>query len=189
MPTDKHRIAAYLPPEVDEKFQTFKQEKGVGDSQALILILTEFLEVSREVSHSNSLNIETLKDELLCELLSELDFRFNELKNELLSNSLKSVEIAQEGLKDVKISHDSLVDTKVTHEGLRSVGLESGLIEQLTVAQLSERFGCESSLVRKQKSKYKDEPEKFIAWSKSRDPQGQAWQFDDRAKLFVRVDG
>jgi uncharacterized protein (DUF934 family) len=49
MPTSKNRIAAYLPPEVDEKFQAFKQERGVGDSQALILILTEFLEVSQEV--------------------------------------------------------------------------------------------------------------------------------------------
>ena len=72
MPTDKHRIAAYLPPEVDEKFQAFKQEKGVGDSQALILILTEFLEVSREVAHDSSLDIEALKSELRSELLGKI---------------------------------------------------------------------------------------------------------------------
>ena len=42
MPTDKHRIAAYLPKEVDEKFQAFKKEREVGDSQALVLILSEF---------------------------------------------------------------------------------------------------------------------------------------------------
>jgi hypothetical protein len=85
MPTAKHRIAAYLPPEVDEKFQAFKQERRVGDSQALILILTEFLEVSREVAHYSSLDIEALKSELL----SELNTKFSELKGELLSSSPK----------------------------------------------------------------------------------------------------
>jgi hypothetical protein len=184
MSTDKHRIAAYLPPEVDEKFQAFKQKRGVGDSQALILILTEFL----GVSHTSSLDVDALKGELLSELLNELDFRFSEFKSELLSKPLRSVEMTQESLKEVKISRDSLIDVKVSHEGLKSVKLDGGFIEQLTVAQLSERFGCESSLVRKQKSKYKDEPEKFVAWSKSRDPDDRGWKFDETAKLFVPVE-
>jgi hypothetical protein len=169
MPTDKHRIAAYLPPEVDEKFQAFKEERGVGDSQALILILTEFLEVSREVSYVSSLDIEALKGELLSELLGELDFRLSELKSELLSKPLKSVEII--------------------HEGLEAIKIDGEFIERPTIAQLSERFGCDSSLVRKQKSKYKNEPEKFIAWSKSRDPEGRGWKFDETVKLFAPVDG
>jgi uncharacterized protein (DUF934 family) len=88
MPTSKNRIAAYLPSEIDEKFQAFKQERGVGDSQALILILTEFLAVSHEVSRDSSLDVEALKGELRSELLSELDFRFSELKGELLSKPL-----------------------------------------------------------------------------------------------------
>jgi hypothetical protein len=183
MPTDKHRIAAYLPPEVDEKFQAFKHERGVGDSQALILILSEFLEVSHQVSHSSLLSIEALKSELL----SELDIRFDELKSELLGGSLKSVVVTQESLKDVKISHDSLVDVKVSHQGLKALELESEFIECPTIAQLSKRFGCDAALVRKQKSKYRDEPEKFIAWSKSRDPEGRGWKFDEEAKLFALV--
>jgi hypothetical protein len=151
MSTVKHRIAAYLPSDVDEKFQAFKQERGVGDSQALILILTEFLGVSQEMSHSNSLDIDALKSELL----SELELRFSELKSELSSKPL--------------------VDSP-------------DLLEQrLTVAQLSVRFGCDSALVRKQKSKYKDEPEKFIAWSKSRDPDGYGWKFDEVNRVFERT--
>jgi hypothetical protein len=104
MPTAKHRIAAYLPPDVDEKFQAFKEERGIGDSQALILILTEFLEVSEKVSRSSSLDVEALKNELL----GELDFRFSELRGELLSKPLKSVEITHESLREVRVSHDSL---------------------------------------------------------------------------------
>lgn len=191
MPTAKHRIAAYLPPEINEKFQAFKQERRVGDSQALILILTEFLEVSHLVSHSDSLDIKALKRELF----SELDIRFSELKDELLSKPLESVKITHESLKAVNVDHDSLVDVKVALEKLKAVDLETesftdaaaSLEHRLTIAQLSERFGCDSALTRKQKSKYRDEPEKFIAWSKSRDPEGQGWRFDEAAKLFAPV--
>jgi Asp-tRNA(Asn)/Glu-tRNA(Gln) amidotransferase B subunit len=175
MPTAKHRIAAYLPPEVDEKFQVFKQEKGVGDSQALILILTEFLKVSREVAHNSSLDIEALKSELLGELLSELDNKFSELKSELLNSSPKTDVV---GTVSPVENSDSLFKLLVSHE----------LAERLTIAQLSERFGCDAALTRKQKSKYRDEPEKFIGWSKSRDPDGRGWQFDEAAKLFTPVD-
>jgi hypothetical protein len=175
MPTAKHRIAAYLPPDVNEKFQAFKKERGVGDSQALILILTEFLEVSRKVSHSSSLDVEALKSELL----SELNFRFSELRDELLSKSLRSVEITHESLKKVKISHDSL----------KAVDIDCGVIDRPTIAELSKRFGCDPSLMRKQKNTYKDKPEKFIAWSKSRDPDGRGWKFDEKTKLFAPVDG
>jgi hypothetical protein len=175
MPTAKHRIAAYLPPDVDEKFQAFKEEKGIGDSQALILILTKFLEVSQEVSCSDSLNIETLRSELL----GEIEVRFSELRSELFDESLESVEIAHESLKEVRINHDSL----------KAVNIDCEIIERLTIAQLSERFGCDSALTRKQKSKYRNEPEKFVAWSKSRDPDGRGWKFDEKAKLFAPVDG
>jgi hypothetical protein len=175
MPTAKHRIAAYLPPDVDKKFQAFKKERGIGDSQALILILTEFLEVSQNVSCNDSLNIETLRSELL----GEVEVRFSELRSELFDKPLESVEIVQESLKEVRISHDSLT----------AVNVDFGMVERLTIAQLSTRFSCNPSLVRKQKNTYKDKPEKFIAWSKSRDPDGRGWKFDEEAKLFAPVDG
>jgi hypothetical protein len=162
MPTAKHRIAAYLPPEIDEKFQAFKRDRGVGDSQALILILSEFLEVSHGVSHNSSSDVVGLKGELLSELRSELNIRFSELKSELLSELPESKEAD-------------------------SVAIASE--ERLTTAQLAERFGCQGSLIRKQKNQYKDAPEKFIAWSQSRDPEGWAWRFDDEVKLFVRAAG
>jgi hypothetical protein len=174
MPTAKHRIAAYLPLDVDEKFQVFKQERGVGDSQALVLILTEFLEVSQEVSRSSSLDIEALRCELLGELKSELDIRLGELKSELLSKLPKD-----------KSNDDSPVSQKVSHKII--VGEAAYLEQRSTIAQLSTRFGCDSSLVRKQKSKYKDELEKFVVWSKSRDPDGYGWRFDEVDKLFDRV--
>jgi hypothetical protein len=80
------------------------------------------------------------------------------------------------------------VSVKVTHDGFKAVGLEDEVIERPTIVQLSTRFSCDPSLVRKQKSKYKDEPEKLIAWSKSRDPDGRGCEFDEEAKLFASAD-
>lgn len=177
MPTEKHRFAAYLPEEIDEKFQAFKQERGVGDSPALILILTEFFGVSREAGHGSSLDVDALKGELLNELLGELDSRLSELKDELLSKPLKSVEIVKSDLKAVKD----------THQGLKAIGLETSFVGRPTISQLSARFGCDPSLLRKQKSKYRDEPEKFEAWSKSRDPDGYGWKFDEADRVFDRT--
>ncbi len=166
MPTAKHRIAAYLPLEVNEKFQAFKEERGVGDSQALILILSEFLEVSHLVGYFDQLNVDALKSELL----SELDIRFSELKSELLG------ELRQKDMKDMKAVELDVAIALVSEH-------------QSTTAQLAERFSCRDSLIRKQKNQYKDTSEKFVAWSKSRDPEGLGWMFDERVKLFVRVDG
>lgn len=44
MPTENRRIATYLPKQVDERLEAFKAERSIkGDSQALIVILSEFL--------------------------------------------------------------------------------------------------------------------------------------------------
>jgi hypothetical protein len=158
-------------------FRHLNRKGGVGDSQALILILTEFLDVSQEVSRASSLDVEALKGELRSELLSELDFRFSELKGELLSKPLNSVEIDRQQSKAVEPAPKFIA------------GAAAPLDLRLTIAQLSEHFGCDPSLMRKQKSKYKDEPEKFIAWSKSRDPEGRGWKFDEKAKIFAPADG
>jgi len=184
MPTAKHRIAAYLPSEIDEKFQAFKQERGVGDSQALILILNEFLEVSHQVIHGSSLSFEALKSELLSELSSELNIKFSELKGELLSSLLKTEVVGEASVVE---NSDLLSELLVSRE--LAERLTTSQKEGFTNAQLSERFGCDSALTRKQKSKYRNEPEKFTAWSKSRDPEGRGWQFDEASKLFIPVLG
>jgi DNA-binding transcriptional regulator YiaG len=52
MPTKNRRVAAYLPPEIDERFKTFVDERNFGgDSPALIAILSEYFGVSQQVAH------------------------------------------------------------------------------------------------------------------------------------------
>jgi hypothetical protein len=82
------------------------------------------------------------------QLFNELDARFGELKSELLGE-----------LPEVKSSNDLLVSQKVSHEFIDRPMISQR--EGFTNAQLSIRFDCDSALVRKQKSKYRDDPERL----------------------------
>jgi hypothetical protein len=93
MPTDNRRIATYIPKEIDDRFQAFRQEKGVSESKALILLMSEYFGVSQQVAYSSdsplAKQIEELSS-LVSELKSELstkigEERISELKSELLS--------------------------------------------------------------------------------------------------------
>jgi len=54
MPTKKPRVAAYLPDTLYRKFKQFAEENKIGDSQALILVLSNYFEVTQEVAHFSS---------------------------------------------------------------------------------------------------------------------------------------
>jgi hypothetical protein len=57
MATKNQRIAAYVPENVYQKYQSFKAEKGLGDSQALIQILSEYFGVSHTEPLGSSLTL------------------------------------------------------------------------------------------------------------------------------------
>ena len=62
MATQNRRIAAYLPPEIDQKLKAFKIEAGLAtkrnptknDSQALITILTQFFGLDHEAPYASA---------------------------------------------------------------------------------------------------------------------------------------
>jgi hypothetical protein len=176
MSTKKRRIATYIPTEIEDKFQAFKRERGVGDSQALILILTEFLGVSQEVAYSSEL-LEKIKSKLLSELRSELvkesekleaelSKKIGDLKSELLSKPLSGVELEKVG-KPSKQQKSSIPDVGATNLGDRSGG-------GLTGTELSRRLKYDSSnLVKMAKRSTR---EKFANWSQERDPEAIGWE-------------
>jgi hypothetical protein len=190
MSTKKRRIATYIPTEIEDKFQEFKKEREVGDSQALILILTEFLGVSQQVAYSSS-SLEIIKNELLIELKSELlkeseklDVRLNEkigeLKSELLSKSSKE-------LKTKDTAEEKIL---VVEEDLKPIQLSTNLLldnEGITVDELSERLSCTTGAIKKEKDRYKDNLQKFINWSKKKDYESCGWLFREGSELFYRV--
>lgn len=183
MSTKKRRIATYIPTEIEDKFQAFKKERKVGDSQALILILTEFLGVSQNAAHSSDL-LEQIKSELLCELKSELLREVEALENKLgekidelrseLPNEL-SPEVKPENAEktfdqqELGIPAVQAPDSSDDEKGLKGV-------------ELAKRLNYDNGeLGRKAKKSAKED---FANWSKERDPEGIPWERRENKKYY-----
>jgi hypothetical protein len=203
MPTDNRRIAAYLPKEIDDRFQAFKQEKGVSESKALILLMSEYFGVSQKVAYSSDSPLAKQVEEmssLLSELRSELstkvgEERIGELKGELLSelkasssssksksNSPKQLDIGGE----IAETQQKVKKSRGRKKSTESKEVADG-VNSLIGVQLDQRLRVKKYSVGKMKNQYKDNPDRFKTWSKDRDPDGYAWEFRSGSSLFYRV--
>jgi hypothetical protein len=191
MPTQNRRVATYLPPHIDEPFKAFKSQRDIkGDSEALIAILSEYLQVSQEVAYPSSSNLlqrieaieerlGSLKGELLSELKSnpqpvvqpKLDKKESELSSELQG---KLFIPSNEHLQPETIS-DSISE------------LKSSLLIPLNGRSLSERFHIHKDSVAKIRQSHKESPEYFRDWSKAKDPENIAWEYHEDDKLYHPV--
>lgn len=101
MPTQKHRVATYLPPHIDEPFKVFKSQRDIkGDSEALIAILSEYLQVDKEVAYPSSSN--------LLQRIEVIEETLGSLKSELLSE-LESLQPKPQQTKLLSSSKDKLL--------------------------------------------------------------------------------
>jgi hypothetical protein len=210
MPTENRRVATYLPKELDECLLAFKQDRGLnGDSPALIAILSEFFGVSQKVAHQveplvNKQEFEDrllqLRSELLGELSSELkvirdnvEAKFlslesrvgsvQQVKDELLSELKSKLPKEDEVPGQLQLIPDqSQVSSELLSESSNELENPSVDLKPLSGALLSERFGIHAYSVNNKKNLYKSNPEKFIEWTKRKDPDGIAWE--PRGKLF-----
>lgn len=144
MPTDKRRIAAYLPDELEAAFQKYKKDNGIpGDSQAIISIFTEFFGATHSVAYLGEsppqlpsiteLDRDELKSELQSELKEELA---NELQNELLGelrSELKS-ELADALAGSVVGDIASLRDRVEAHSEWIGEGLTDRMMELIAIS-------------------------------------------------------
>lgn len=74
MATDKPRVAGYVSQELKNLFQAFTQERGLSESKAMAVLLTEYFGVSQEVTHPSSLDlvrrIEAIEQKMEAHLVS-----------------------------------------------------------------------------------------------------------------------
>lgn len=208
MSTNNRRVAAYLPQELEDAFSRFKVSREMGDSQALITILSEFFGVSQTVAHSVDISefatksqLEALKSDVvvLSKKLDDLYIRFN-------SGSLTSIE---EGVDSPVEKESPLVES--VSEVLHDYPIEPSLDEsnaELTVPQLAPEVVLEKldSLTTKEISflasdlakrlnvggstisqRKNDSPERFADWTRSKDPDGIAWCFISQMSCFVPI--
>jgi len=155
MSTQNRRVATYLPPHIDEPFKAFKSQRDIkGDSEALIAILSEYLQVSQEVAYPSSSNLlrrieaieeklSTLKSELLSEVLSE--FKISQLKVKQTESTSGSKNKLPSKPKDLQPQSAPLFPEE-TQSSLSSELKDELLIEDSDKPKCPR---CESELVRK----------------------------------------
>ena len=98
MTTKNTRVAAYLPPDVEDAFKAFKAERGLGESKALIAILAEYFGVSQEVAHPTALD--------LVKRIERIEDRLDEIESEKIIRQLPVGKLAERlGMNSSTLSH------------------------------------------------------------------------------------
>lgn len=111
MATQNRRIAAYLPPEIDQKLKAFKIDAGLAtkrnptknDSQALIAILTQFFGLDQEAPYSSAAE--------LSQQLADLEAKLDRLSTALT----EKIAHLETGLADLKQPKPNIEETELTH--------------------------------------------------------------------------
>jgi serine/threonine protein kinase len=189
MPTQNRRVATYLPPQIDEPFKSFKSQRNIkGDSEALIAILSEYLQVDKEVAYSSSSNllqrIEAIEDKLSSlksELFSELKIELQPQKNES-QGSLQSELLIES--RESQPQTASLFPNDLQSSSPLESRSELQQISSMTAAALSVRLGVHKDTVVRMKSKFIDNLAAFRNWTKDKDPDGIGWEFSLTNKLY-----
>lgn len=184
MATKNRRVAAYLPPEVDEAFIAFKIQRGLAsaenpnqnDSQALIQLLSEFLAVSPQSGYSVSHAEGLVTIEQMESLKADLEVRISELFGEL-SGELSRVKTKVDAIGPTMVDVNSQKPLVIEAPGQMSlVDISPNLSSPYTLQKLADRLQCSTGTLHSHKKKGNED---LMAWSKQRDPDGIAWQIVD----------
>lgn len=213
MGTDNRRVAAYLPKEIDDRLKEFIVERGLkGDSPALIEILSEYFGVAhstaQKVDYSGFVRIEQFQE--LVDKVSALEKRLEASSSEdnllgklpskmrQMAERLEKVE-AVASLRTASLANSSDGESIVVPGQMGLPGLTGGelpvslsdttlqaqstdAIQPLNGHQLSKRFGIAKDSVSGVKRKKTSDD--FLKWTKEKDPDGIAWQFNSGDKLY-----
>lgn len=172
MPTQNRRVATYLPPELDNRFKAFIAERNLkGDSQALIVVLSEFLGVGLPVTHSvdysSLVKLEQFNE--LSEKVSKLSDRIDKELSDVIDKG------SSPGMS-LRVLLERLEKLEKHFEALEVVGTDEKLT--LTTNELAKRLNMPSSSLSHWKSdnpKRGKSPDELLKATRERDPDKIGW--------------
>jgi hypothetical protein len=181
MTTENPKVAGYIPQEIYDALNQFKEDQGHKSiSQALTYILSDYLGVEKKVNYQGNL---PLDDKFVTlEQFKKLESRVSSLLSELLSESTKVIEQKISKLRSELLSS---LKSESLNEPLSKLldnppsELSSELLKPMTGVALNKRFNQLAGGVIKMKSKHKNNPQRFTEWTKTKDPDGIAWEFKE----------
>lgn len=191
MATAKTRVAAYLPPHIEEHFNAFKAENGLdNDSKAIIHILSSFF----GVAHSVDLKVAHPSQYATVERVEVLEAKVSELLK-LIGESQSKIEDAVSDVKSELISELQSSSPAKPHpdqlgllseEELQSSPSGDSLDvfpDGLSATALAKYLSAD----RKTIGRRKDDPEKLAEYTRDKDPEGRVWQYDSGSKKYYPV--
>ncbi len=207
MATQNRRIAAYLPPEIDQKLKAFKIDAGLAtkrnpnknDSQALIAILSQFFGLNQEPAYPAAVQLR--------QDLSDLETKVEQLSSALtekiahLENDFAAFKQAKADMEEILLSQpksdsddnlfvvpgqlDLLDFIQSPSEGnLEPIEIGESLLQESVIpSRLLKGLSAEQLAKRFPVSRStidvhrKKGREHFRKWSAAQDPDGIPWEY------------
>ena len=200
MTTENERVAGYIVPELYERFDQFCQENKLNCSRALNVIIAEYFGLEETLIFKQTWvggitlpEFEKLKKEV--GELSKLKQEVQELKESVNTlSSLQSItpqseEIKEEIIEEIPEKIKKKVQKKIK-EGLskKSKSNDKEITQKLSTTELAKRFNISRATINRHKKKFRDNKitkEKYIQWTRSQDPEGKGWFFDEKINYPV----
>lgn len=182
MATDRYKVQGYLESDIAERFTAWKKERGIEkDSAALNELLKEyFFKPAPGAAALDPAQIEEIVEGHLEEKFKEFNVFRAEFKIEvwLQLQSLFAIwnQTLQENLSQVNARIDAIEKTQESAEDSPQSP------PALSQSELAQRLGCHKSQI----SRHKDSGD-FEAWTRERDPDAIAWNYDPKSKRYLIV--
>ena len=173
MTTENERVAGYIIPELYERFDQFCQENNLSCSRALNVIIAEYfgLEETLLIKKTWIGGVTLVEFEQLKKEVQELKELVNTLSK--LSSSIPEKK-QKKSSENIELESDRLSDNLERIE--------------LNTTELAKRFNVSRGAINQYKKKFRDNKitkEEYIEWTKSKDPEGKGWFFDENSNYFV----
>jgi DNA-binding transcriptional regulator YiaG len=173
MPTENRRVAAYLPKEIDEQLKAFKiarelatperltDKQSEADSQALIIILSEFFGVTHQLAQTVDYSVF-----VTAEQFAELTSKVSELSDAIQRSSSPDT-----------VLNELLDQIEQLEKRIESLELVKNRELTLSVGELAKRLKMDSSTLSHWKSAGKKgkPPDELLKATRSKDPDGIGW--------------
>ena len=207
MSTENERVAGYIIPEIYERFEQFCQENKLNCSRALNVILAEYFGLEEALIFKQTwaggitlAEFEKLQQEVaeLSKLKQEVE-QLKELVNKLSnvqSITPQSKEI-KEGINKEKEESQEEISKKIKEkinkkvkEGLsqKSKSNDKESTQELSTTKLAKRFKINRATINRYKKKFRENKiskEEYIEWTRSKDPEGKGWFFDEKINYSI----
>lgn len=175
MTTDNKRVAAYLPQDLYEYLEKFKNEHDLSESKAITSILAAHFGVAYEVSQQVVHQFVTVKQ------FKELEAKVAQL------SSLLSEPSNRETSSSKGVLQGELAPNSETNELLSELNSELEPFGPLGATALSRRLGKGKSFVSDAKRRYRENLVGLTKFLKGHDPDGISWQYLDSTRRYHPV--